>query len=155
MAGKTLHVTCEPLGEWVDHRQFATYEYGADGWQYRMTAPATFRFPRHLYRLITTVGPGWQTAPGEIDVQGGYCWDGPSGPAVNDESAVVGSLLHDILCTPVTDEQGRVGYPCGYLAAHRLYREVCRVQGMHRGRAWYHWGALVACNWYVRWRDCK
>lgn len=144
-----LRLVYEPLGEYVPHREFATYEYVGDAWRYRMTHDVVLAIPAHLYALREQAGMLWCTFPGRVEVDAGYCWDGPSGPAINDESSVVGSLLHDICCTRAAD--GR--YPCSYWTAHRLYRQVNRAQGMHAARAWYQWGALAACNWIIRLDD--
>jgi hypothetical protein len=146
----------EPLGEWVDTSPWCHYGYGepAHGWGYSCPAPACFHLPPYAYPLLHTLGAGWETHPdGRIDVDVGYHWDGPSGPAVNDEHSIVGSLLHDILCTAVPAASGGWRYPCGYFTAHRVYREVCRAQGMNRWRAWYQWAALVLFNWIVRLDD--
>jgi hypothetical protein len=150
----TLRMVYEPLGEWVGHRAWCEYAYDheAEEWGYRATAPVTFRFPAYHARFKTLGGPHWRTlASGSIEVDVGFKF-APSGPAIDDESSVVGSCVHDILCHPVID-RGRVVYPCSYMRAHRLYRLINRAQGQHWCRSWYQWAALVACNWIVRLDD--
>lgn len=151
---RTPHPTVwKPLGQWVDHRQFARYLFD-DQWCYQIVHPVTLSFPAYAARLRQLSGAYWQThTDGTIDVRAGYCWDGPSGPAINDEASVVASLVHDILCTRVLARPRRWLYPCGYFRAHRLYRMVCRAQGMPAFRAWYQWTGLVLFNWMVRLRD--
>lgn len=145
-----IRLAFEPLGEVADHRAFAVYEWHG-AWRYRVVRNVVFHFPAHLVRFRRLSGHGWAThEDGRLDVDQGYTWDGPSGPAINCEASVVASLVHDIVCELVLTAPGKHAYPCGYFRAHRLYRMICRAQGMHPVRAWYQWTALVACNWAIR-----
>jgi hypothetical protein len=73
-----------------------------------------------------------------------YCWDGASGPTIDTESNMRGSLIHDVL----------------YQAMHmnflsRKYRkyaddffyEIIREDGMNLIRAKYYWLAVRSVGW--------
>jgi hypothetical protein len=98
--------------------------------------------------LLRCVGPAWECHAGEIRVQQGYRWDGASGPAINDDAAIMGSLVHDIVCTRINLPGARHPLP-GYMARHCLYARILRAQGAPRTRAVYSWLALMACNWML------
>jgi len=78
-------------------------------------------------------------AAGLLTVHAGYCWDGPSGPAIDTRNFMRGSLVHD------------AGYQlmreCNLPIEYREYfdqllREICLEDGMSRLRAWWVYKAV-------------
>ena len=77
---------------------------------------------------------------GELIIEPGYAWDGPSGPTFDTKSFMRGSLIHDVLYQllrqpgfePDDDEHD--------LIRHRsdlLLREICLEDGMWKWRAYW------------------
>ncbi len=74
---------------------------------------------------------------GQIVIRVGYAWDGASGPTIDTQDSIRGSLLHDALYQLM-----RVGYlNAAYYRqkADALLRDVCEQDGMIKLRAdaWY------------------
>lgn len=139
-----------PFRKRVDREAFCNWDEERE--VYRITRDVTIHLPGYQFRTLQQ--DGWATHNDCITVFAGYEWDGPSGPAINGETNVVGSLVHDIICTQVCISylsSPTFGYPLeGYFKRHRLYREINRSQGEGLVRAWYQWGGLVAGNWVFR-----
>jgi hypothetical protein len=80
---------------------------------------------------------------GILRIKKGYCWDGPSGPTIDTESFMRGSLVHDVLYQLMRD---------GHLIkeyreyADRFLRIICLEDGMARWRAWY---VYYAVRWFA------
>lgn len=81
---------------------------------------------------------------GALEIQKGYCWDGPSGPAIDTQSFRRGSLVHDALYQLMREEGLSNAYKDH---ADNLMREICLKDGMWPGRAWYCWKAV---QWFGR-----
>lgn len=64
----------------------------------------------------------------------GYAWDGPSGPSLDTQNFMRGSLLHDCLYELMRD--GVIPRSCKEAADRELQR-VCIEDGMTKLRAWY------------------
>jgi len=71
---------------------------------------------------------------GNLTILEGYAWDGPSGPAIDTESFMKGSLVHDALYQLI--RRGYLGQ-CHRKKADKILRHVCLLSGMSRFRAWY------------------
>ncbi len=71
---------------------------------------------------------------GQLRIKHGYCWDGPSGPAIDSRNFMRGSLIHDALYQLI-----REGVLCNTdrKRADRILREVCLQDGMSKLRAWW------------------
>ncbi len=71
---------------------------------------------------------------GGLLVKAGYSWDGPSGPTIDTENFMQGSLVHDALYQLMregfVDQSQRE-------AADRLLRKMCKDDGMSGIRAWW------------------
>ena len=69
-----------------------------------------------------------------IHIKAGYAWDGPSGPSIDTDTFMRGSLIHDALYQLI-----REGYlPQSFRkAADKQMRRICKEDGMHPFRAWY------------------
>lgn len=71
---------------------------------------------------------------GLLTIRDGYCWDGPSGPTIDTDNFMLGSLIHDALYQLIRR---------GHLPKkHRkesddILREICLDEGMSRLRSWY------------------
>lgn len=72
--------------------------------------------------------------------EGGYCWDGPSGPMLDTPSAMRGSLVHDALYQLI--RMGLLDYDPAKRQADELFARLCIEDGMGRFRAWYALRAL-------------
>ena len=76
---------------------------------------------------------------GTLYIYHGYAWDGASGPAIDTENFMRGSLVHDCLCQMISE---------GYLdrkyrkRADEILREICLEDGMSKFRAWYYYNAV-------------
>lgn len=91
------------------------------------------------------------TPNGVLTVRKGYRWDGPSGPTIDTENFMRGSLVHDVLYQAL-----RLGVFIGQfwgngklwghsrlrLFADQWIRFICRQDGMSRFRAAYVYRAL-------------
>lgn len=71
---------------------------------------------------------------GTLTIKRGYAWDGPSGPAIDSQDFMRGSLVHDALYQLIED--GRIPGFYRELADNILYN-ICREDGMSAVRAWY------------------
>ena len=131
-----------PLAHRVDRESFCNWM--EDHERYRITRATRLHLPGYHFAKVD--GAGWKTEGSIIDLEVGYEWDGPSGPAINGETNVAGSLAHDIVCTKI----GGV-YPLpGYFTRHNLYFRINRAQGEGIPRAVTHWTGLVLFNWAYR-----
>ena len=71
---------------------------------------------------------------GGLYIKKGYAWDGPSGPAINTNNFMRGSLVHDVLYqlmrTGTLDIKWRE-------QADKELKRICLEDGMSKIRAWY------------------
>ena len=128
-----------PFREKIDPSTFAVR---GDGGGWNTTAFLAVSLPGVPFRRLST-NPDFQSSSGLLILRLGFWWNGASDPAVDTPDTVLGSMVHDIACTYC---MGGYVLP-GYLARHRLYRDVCRSQGMTRFRACMDYAGLVLCNW--------
>lgn len=71
-----------------------------------------------------------------LTARAGYCWDGPSGPALDTVDFLRASLVHDCLYQLMRE---RVLPQGARPTADRLLREISIEDGMSRWRAWMDW----------------
>lgn len=71
---------------------------------------------------------------GLLTIKPGYKFDGPSGPTIDTDSFMRGSLVHDVLYQAI--REGHLTLKHRKAADDILYR-ICREDGMGRIRAWY------------------
>lgn len=76
---------------------------------------------------------------GRVWIAGGYAWDGPSGPTVDTDNFLIGSLVHDVLYQLIRMEELPV--TCRKFADQTLYN-LCVEAGMSRLRAKYTYWAV-------------
>jgi len=73
------------------------------------------------------------TLDGQLVILSGYSWDGPSGPAIDTDNFMEGSLVHDalyqLLRMSLISKQHRK-------TADLLLKSICRSKGMSKIRTW-------------------
>jgi hypothetical protein len=79
------------------------------------------------------------SAEGVLAIEKGYAWDGPSGPSVDTDSFMRGSLVHDALYQLM--RTGRLAMALRP-AADKLLKDICLEDGMSRFRAWFVYRAV-------------
>jgi len=74
---------------------------------------------------------------GVLIIHKGYCWDGPSGPAIDTKNFMRPSLIHDALYELM--RQGFIDQKWREQADKEL-KKACLEDGMSKLRAWWvHW----------------
>lgn len=71
---------------------------------------------------------------GRLTISAGYAWDGPSGPTIDTQNFMRGSLVHDAIYQLLRD--GLIS-PHRKTTADKLLRTMCREDGMSAIRAWW------------------
>lgn len=71
---------------------------------------------------------------GNLTISKGYAWDGPSGPTIDTNTFMRGSLVHDALYQLI--RLGLIGAVCRDHADKILMR-ICLEDGMNKIRAWW------------------
>ncbi|MBV7315119.1 hypothetical protein [Shewanella sp. NIFS-20-20] len=74
-------------------------------------------------------------ANGELTIQRGYAWDGPSGPTIDTLDFMRGSLVHDALYQLMRHELIDANHYKD--KADRLLQTLCKQDGMNALRAWW------------------
>jgi hypothetical protein len=86
---------------------------------------------------------GWLnlTKEGVLTIKKGYCWDGPSGPTIDTDSFMLGSLVHDAFYQLIREMKLQMSYRD---KADRLLQQLCLDDGMSKIRAWWvYWGVRL------------
>ncbi|WP_108650461.1 DUF1353 domain-containing protein [Dongshaea marina] len=76
---------------------------------------------------------------GELLIKAGYAWDGPSGPTLDTQNFMRGSLVHDALYQLMREQ---LLPPNCKEDADRLLQQQCLEDGMSRLRAWWVYRAV-------------
>ncbi len=71
---------------------------------------------------------------GTLTIRRGYAWDGPSGPTIDTDTFMRGSLVHDVLYQLLREKH--LPQSCRP-EADRILRDICREDGMMGLRAWW------------------
>ena len=81
------------------------------------------------------------SSDGELVIESGYCWDGPSGPAIDTDNFMDGSLVHDLLYQLLRANYMR---PVWWyrMKADKEMRLQTAKDGMCFVRRWYTWLAV-------------
>ena len=110
------------------------------GYKYQLTTryvvPVPLDYPMASYETIYK----WVALRNStIYIRKGYCWDGPSGIAIDTKNFMRGSLVHDALYQLFRENR--------HIAeehrdtADRLLQAMCIEDGMFKFRAaWVYWG---------------
>jgi len=101
---------------------------------YKYTLYADYRHQTEL-RPVPPISTGLIAldSAGLLTIKKGYAWDGPSGPTIDTDNFMRGSLVHDALYQLMREQhlgQEHREY------ADRLLREICLSSGMSEVRAW-------------------
>ncbi len=127
-------------------RWFVRKVLGRKNWKYKLTEDyyvyVGIRVPRIVNiknvdmfidtKFITLVR-GW------LIIQKGYCWDGPSGPAIDTKDFMRASLIHDALYWLMREGLLDIKYR---KAVDKLLRKICIEDGMWRIRAFWVYMAV-------------
>lgn len=110
------------------------------GYKYELLKSETIPLPRFSLYTITD-DEFVYLAKGKLTVRAHYAWDGPSGPTIDTENFMLGSLVHDSLYQMI--RKGKLPYECKD-AADRALQDICIKEGMSKFRAWYvYWGVRL------------
>ncbi len=74
------------------------------------------------------------SADGVLIIKKNYAWDGPSGPTVDTNNFMRGSLVHDALYQLMRGKNLKISERD---KVDRLLQAICREDGMSAFRAWY------------------
>jgi hypothetical protein len=80
-------------------------------------------------------------ANGWMYIKPGYAWDGPSGPTIDTDNFMTGSLVHDAFYQLI--REGHLSREYGH-KANVLLRDMCLKAGMSSLRAWYVYKSVEA-----------
>lgn len=115
------------------------------GYKYQTTHHTSCQLPEDLFyelqgTVTLTTGGGYITfslAQRSIQIKKGYCWDGPSGPTIDTDNFMRGSLFHDAWYQIFREYDY---YRRFRNDADKLLRRHCLEDGMSKIRAWgvYH-----------------
>jgi len=109
-------------------------------WPYKLTVPHVedtgMKLPGRIITDYMHIDRG-----GSLYISDGYSWDGPSGPAIDTEDFMRGSLVHDALYQLIRnghlDKKWRK-------PADKIMKRICRADGMPWLRAQYaYWAVRV------------
>lgn len=142
----------EPMSEETDPEMWC-HHVRTDGKGAICEARLPLRVNLPGVRLLNCTGIKWACKPGEILVSQGYRWDGASGPAINDDAALMGSLVHDIICARIVTADGTTHPLPSYTGRHTLYARILRAQGAPVWRVGVDWIGLMAANWVLMLQD--
>ena len=74
---------------------------------------------------------------GALFIKSGYAWDGPSGPTIDTQNFMRGSLIHDALYQLMREKPESLDEKIYREQADRLLQEHCKEDGMTSIRAWW------------------
>jgi hypothetical protein len=77
---------------------------------------------------------------GNLLVQKGYAWDGPSGPVIDTDENMRASLVHDALYQLMRNEE--LSSKTHRKAADQLFKDICKDDGVSNLRASAYYKAL-------------
>lgn len=89
----------------------------------------------------------WIASDGTLDISDGYAWDGPSGPTIDTQSFIRGSLIHDALYQLLRETEFGIDNNRHEIRRHQadlILRDICLDDGMWRWRAnWVYRGVRL------------
>jgi len=97
---------------------------------------------RNTYKISTGIIPPYELTTryltlgtdGKLTIKAGYAWDGASGPAIDTQNFMRGSLVHDALYQLMEDKHLSHDH---MEAIDRLLQKLCIEDGMSKMRAWW------------------
>ena len=75
---------------------------------------------------------------GRIFINAGYEWDGPSGPAIDTDNFMDGSLVHDVLYQLMREEELKPRWRYRLKADNEMFRQ-CKKDNMSLPRRCWTW----------------
>lgn len=105
-----------------------------DGYKYQLVESYTVTVPIQPTKNIDTDYIAL-TKKGELTIKKGYAWDGPSGPTVDTQNFMRGSLVHDALYQLMRNDL--LNKRSHRKEADKLLRAMCQEDGMTAIRAWW------------------
>ena len=117
-----------------------------NGYKYQTTEHMKSAIPLNLFPGLPktgAIGTGAayiviEFATRTINIKKGYCWDGPSGPTIDTDNFMRGSLFHDAWYQVMREYEF---YRQFRDDADKLLRAMCLFDGMSSWRAaWVYWG---------------
>lgn len=107
--------------------------YYKKGYKYQLVK--TTEFDTSIHPVIT-INTEYITLfkNGKLIIREGYCWDGPSGPAIDTKNFMRGSLAHDALYQLMRMELLPQSFR---LQADEELGKICAEDGMSSFRRWY------------------
>ena len=118
----------------ISYKELRIYKYQLTK-QYKFLLGGTYlyEFKAEYFNCEWTDKGSW------LVIKRGYKWDGASGPTIDTDSFMRGSLVHDVLYQAI--REGHLTLKDRKVADKILYR-LCREDGMNRIRAWYTYRAV-------------
>jgi hypothetical protein len=116
------------------------------GYKYQTLQHRSYVFPDDLFlglpegAIINTEHGYIRLELGQrsIQISKGYCWDGPSGPTIDTDNFMLGSLIHDAMYQLMREYPPFRAYRND---ADEALRRICIEEGMSSLRArWVYWG---------------
>lgn len=104
-----------------------------DGYRYQLAIAESFNTDIRVPANINTEFIVLSTE-GMLIIKAGYAWDGPSGPTVDTQSFMRGSLAHDALYQLMRMERLDIKWR---IHADKELVKICKVDGMWGFRRWY------------------
>lgn len=126
------------------------WRYRKRGWKYRLTQGYQTQVCVFPDAGLGTAEDPWisLSANGKILIREGYAWDGPSGPTIDTDTFMRGSLVHDALYQLM--REGQLSPDWRLAADQELYR-ICIEDGMTPIRAWWvYWGVRIFAARHAR-----
>lgn len=105
------------------------------GYKYQLADSYEIRLPFFTPVFDTNHGFIKVTPDGLLIINEGYAWDGPSGPTVDTDNFMRGSLVHDALYQLM--REGLLDREVYRQKADELLRQICIEDGMSSIRAWW------------------
>ena len=103
-------------------------------WKFVVTDRVEVFVPELKDKIV--VSKYFDVIKGLVIIHKGYAWDGASGPVVNTENTLLGTLVHDVIYQAIEEGQLDVSYRVnGDNAFYRILRE--RGVSYFRAKAWF------------------
>lgn len=103
-------------------------------YKYELTQTYEIRLAEFKWNLIHTKYFSNYGTGDYLTIRPGYKWDGPSGPTIDTDTFMRGSLVHDVLYQAIREGFLTLGHR---KAADLILYRICREDGMSRIRANY------------------
>ena len=114
----------------MKYRKLTSYKYQlAESYNYHLN----YKFDGQMGNLSHIV-----LVNNLLHIKKGYAWDGASG-AIDTKTIIRGSLIHDALYQLIRQGELRRSFRA---EADSILRDICRMDGMSRLRAWYVYKAV-------------